>query len=97
MGGLSRWLIPSRSRLRAGYGPLDILNGVDLDVPLGQFVALMGPNGAGKSTLLKTLFGMTTFKGGSGPLAGRTRGHCRAPILATGIRSCRRAAATFPK
>ncbi|GLR90620.1 branched-chain amino acid ABC transporter ATP-binding protein [Bradyrhizobium iriomotense] len=51
--------------LRAGYGSLDILNGVDLDVPQGQFVALMGPNGAGKSTLLKTLYGMTTIKGGN--------------------------------
>ena len=50
--------------LRAGYGNLDILNGVDLDVPEGQFVALMGPNGAGKSTLLKTLYGMTTIRHG---------------------------------
>jgi branched-chain amino acid transport system ATP-binding protein len=55
----------SIKELRAGYGSLDILNGVDLDVPQGEFVALMGPNGAGKSTLLKTLFGMTTVKGGS--------------------------------
>src|SRR3979490_15769 len=51
--------------LRAGYASLDILNGVDLDVPQGQFVALLGPNGAGKSTLLKSLYGMTTIKGGS--------------------------------
>lgn len=51
--------------LGAGYGTLDILNGIDLDVPAGQFVALMGPNGAGKSTLLKTLYGMTTVKGGT--------------------------------
>lgn len=50
--------------LRAGYGSLDILNGIDLDIPSGQFVALMGPNGAGKSTLLKTLYGMTTVKSG---------------------------------
>ncbi|MET0429437.1 MAG: ATP-binding cassette domain-containing protein, partial [Microvirga sp.] len=55
----------SIKNLRAGYGSLDILNGVDLDVPQGQFVALMGPNGAGKSTLLKTLYGMTTIKEGS--------------------------------
>ena len=48
--------------LRAGYGSLDILNGVDLDVPQGQFFALIGPNGAGKSTLLKSLYGMTTIK-----------------------------------
>jgi len=46
----------SIKNLRAGYGSLDILNGVDLDVPQGQFVALMGPNGAGKSTLLKSLY-----------------------------------------
>jgi len=51
--------------LRAGYGSLDILNGVDLEVPQGQFVALMGPNGAGKSTLLKSLNEMTTIKDGS--------------------------------
>ena len=51
--------------LSAGYGNLDILNGIDLLVSSGEFVALMGPNGAGKSTLLKTLFGMTTIKGGS--------------------------------
>jgi branched-chain amino acid transport system ATP-binding protein len=72
--------------LRAGYGSLDILNGVDLDVPQGQFVALMGPNGAGKSTLLKTLYGMTTIKGGSINWRGKdiTADKSRA-ILAEGI------------
>lgn len=52
------------SDLRAGYGSLDILNGIDLSIGKGEFVALMGPNGAGKSTLLKTLFGQTTIKHG---------------------------------
>jgi branched-chain amino acid transport system ATP-binding protein len=51
--------------LRAGYGHLEILHGVDLRIRHGEFVTLLGPNGAGKSTLLKTLFGMTTHKGGS--------------------------------
>ena len=51
--------------LRAGYGHLDILHGVNLNIQHGEFVTLLGPNGAGKSTLLKSLFGLTTHKGGS--------------------------------
>src|SRR5256885_11428929 len=72
--------------LRAGYGSLDILNGVDLDVPQGQFVALMGPNGAGKSTLLKSLYGMTTIKGGNIEWQAKNiPGSKRRAILAEGI------------
>ena len=51
--------------LHAGYGHLDILHGVNLKIRHGEFVTLLGPNGAGKSTLLKSLFGMTTHKGGA--------------------------------
>lgn len=83
--------------LRAGYGSLDILNGVDLDVPQGQFVALMGPNGAGKSTLLKTLYGMTTIKGGNIKWQGKdiTALKSRA-ILAEGISWVPQGRCNFP-
>ncbi|MBR0825553.1 ABC transporter ATP-binding protein [Bradyrhizobium manausense] len=83
--------------LRAGYGSLDILNGVDLDVPQGQFVALMGPNGAGKSTLLKTLYGMTTVKGGAIGWQGKdiTAYKSRA-ILAEGISYVPQGRCNFP-
>jgi branched-chain amino acid transport system ATP-binding protein len=83
--------------LRAGYGSLDILNGVDLDVPQGQFVALMGPNGAGKSTLLKTLYGMTTVKGGSINWQGKDIAALKSrAILAEGISWVPQGRCNFP-
>ncbi|MBR0832358.1 ABC transporter ATP-binding protein [Bradyrhizobium manausense] len=83
--------------LRAGYGSLDILNGVDLDVPQGQFVALMGPNGAGKSTLLKTLYGMTTVKGGSISWRGKDISAFKSrAILAEGISWVPQGRCNFP-
>lgn len=46
--------------LRAGYGRVEVLHGVDLVVPRASVVALMGPNGAGKTTLLNTAAGFVT-------------------------------------
>ncbi|HVW33152.1 MAG TPA: ATP-binding cassette domain-containing protein, partial [Acidimicrobiia bacterium] len=43
--------------VRAGYGPAQVLHGVDLVVPTGRAVALLGANGAGKTTLLKVAAG----------------------------------------
>ena len=44
--------------LWAGYGGLDILRGVDLQVDQGSITCVVGPNGAGKSTVLKTVSGL---------------------------------------
>lgn len=46
------------------YGGVHALDGVDIDVHEGEFVALMGPNGAGKSTVLKAIFGIAPLHGG---------------------------------
>ena len=43
--------------VRAGYGPIEVLRGVDLSVEEGKVYALLGPNGAGKSTTLKVCAG----------------------------------------
>ena len=44
--------------LRAAYGRIPILHGIDLAVAEGSFVGILGHNGMGKSTLLKTLIGL---------------------------------------
>ncbi|QLG62448.1 ABC transporter ATP-binding protein [Halorarum salinum] len=51
--------------LDAGYGDLQILRDVDLDVAAGEYVTIVGPNGAGKSTVMKSVFGLTTYMGGT--------------------------------
>ncbi|MFZ9314628.1 MAG: ABC transporter ATP-binding protein [Burkholderiaceae bacterium] len=53
--------------LRAGYGSIEILRGVDIDVAQGEIVAVLGSNGVGKSTLNNNISGL--FK----PFAGSIR------------------------
>ena len=48
-----------------GSERLDILNGIDLDVPAGDFLALMGPSGSGKTTLLNLIGGLDRPSSGS--------------------------------
>ncbi|MFN2522963.1 MAG: ATP-binding protein [Mycobacteriales bacterium] len=58
--------------LDAGYGPVQVLFGVDLDVRAGEVLALLGTNGAGKSTLLRAISGLLTPSRGVLRLDGRT-------------------------
>jgi branched-chain amino acid transport system ATP-binding protein len=51
--------------LRAGYGAVEVLHGIDLDVPGTGVTALLGRNGAGKSTTLATLAGLVRTRSGS--------------------------------
>jgi len=55
------------NKLNAGYGYLQILRDVSLQVDTGEYVCLVGPNGAGKTTTLKTIAGLLT------PMSGEIR------------------------
>ena len=70
--------------LRAGYGAIEVLRGVELDVAAGEIVALLGSNGAGKSTLNNTVCGLVPATRGRVLFDGRdlTRAHYRAVVRA---------------
>jgi branched-chain amino acid transport system ATP-binding protein len=68
--------------VRAGYGAIEVLHGVDLTVMPGQVVALLGPNGGGKSTTLKVCGGFVPTNSGNLRLAGRSVAGTRPDQLA---------------
>ncbi len=50
--------------------PVEILRGIDLDVPAGQICALLGPSGSGKSSLMAVMSGLERASGGTLTVAG---------------------------
>lgn len=72
--------------LQAGYGEINVLWGVDLQLRRGEITALIGSNGAGKSTLMRTLSGLIRPAAGSVAWQGETvTGASPADILGRGI------------
>ena len=57
--------------VRAGYGIIDVLHGVDLDVEPGEVMALLGPNGAGKTTTIRVAAGQIRPSAGRLLMQGR--------------------------
>src|SRR5256885_14914814 len=63
MTSISNPLLAIRS-LRAAYGKIEALKGVDIEINAGEIGALIGANGAGKSTLMMTIFGRPRARSG---------------------------------
>jgi branched-chain amino acid transport system ATP-binding protein len=61
--------------LRAGYGLVEVLFGIDLEVDAGELVVVLGANGAGKTTTLRAISGMIPSQGeivlDGAPMSGR--------------------------
>jgi branched-chain amino acid transport system ATP-binding protein len=53
----------SVSGLHAGYGPLEVLHGLDLEVNEGEVVVILGANGAGKTTTMRAVSGTIPRRG----------------------------------
>ncbi|MGE3831157.1 MAG: ABC transporter ATP-binding protein, partial [Parvibaculaceae bacterium] len=57
--------------LQKYYGAVHAVQGIDLEIPKGEFTVLVGPSGCGKSTLLRTIAGLEDADGGTIEIAGK--------------------------
>jgi branched-chain amino acid transport system ATP-binding protein len=84
--------------IAASYGPVAALRGVDLEVAVGEVVALIGSNGAGKSTTLKVISGLIRPDAGEMEFLGRSIvGQAPEAIVARGIVQVPEGRRIFPK
>jgi sulfonate transport system ATP-binding protein len=63
------------------FGPNTVLTGIDLEVPQGQFLAIIGKSGCGKSTLLRLLAGLDPPDGGRIEHAAVAKGHSATRVM----------------
>jgi sulfonate transport system ATP-binding protein len=64
-GAASRGLPLTIRGLKKSFGDNEVLRGIDLHIPAGQFVAIVGRSGCGKSTLLRLIAGLETIDAGT--------------------------------
>lgn len=84
-------------RVRAGYGRIEVLHGVDVSVRRGELSALLGPNGAGKTTTLSVMSGLLAPMEGCRHVQGRHLNGAGADELARlGVCHVREGRSVFP-
>jgi branched-chain amino acid transport system ATP-binding protein len=71
--------------LRAGYGHVEVLHGINLSVPNGQIIAIVGPNGAGKTTLMGAVMGLLPRRGGTVRFHGAPAGATQAMVASGAV------------
>src|SRR5271156_5381583 len=85
-------------QVRAGYGAIEVLKNLTLEVRPGEIVALLGANGAGKSTTLLTIAGVVAVRAGSIVWQGAPLPSGRADaVLRQGICLCPEGRHIFPR
>jgi ABC-type branched-subunit amino acid transport system ATPase component len=72
--------------VRAGYGRIEVLHGISLEVHKGSALALLGPNGAGKTTLLNAISGQLLLTSGTVEVGGSRLGrHATEDLARNGV------------
>jgi branched-chain amino acid transport system ATP-binding protein len=81
--------------LTAGYGPIEVLHGLDFTVAEGEIVVILGANGAGKTTTMRAVSGMIARNGSVEYAGGDISGAKPDAILRTGISQVPQGRGTF--
>lgn len=83
--------------VEAGYGALDVLKGIELEVASGEVVALLGSNGSGKTTTMNAISGVIPIRGGNISFAGdRVDGMHPSAIVKRRLVQCAEGRQLFP-
>lgn len=81
----------------AGYGPIQVLHGIDFHVDVGEVVVILGANGAGKTTTLRAISGMIATQGSVTFKGAETVGKKSADIVRLGMAHVPQGRGTFPE
>ena len=84
--------------IRCGYGGVDVIKGISIDIPRGAVIGLVGPNGHGKTTILRAISGLVRLRSGSITLRGETISNLSADrVVAKGVAHMPQGDLVFPQ